>query len=58
MDGWISKRPLSSVFLTSAEKARRQSREVNQGSIRKLLSAGPKSIDLFLKIILKGGFIE
>ena len=57
MDGSISERLLISVFLPSAKKGRRKSREVNQGSIRKLLSASPKSIDLFLKIISKGGFI-
>jgi len=58
MDGYISERLLISVFLPSAKKGRRKAREVNQDSIRKLLSASPKSIDLFLKIILKGGFIK
>jgi hypothetical protein len=42
----------------SAKKERRKYKEVNQGSIRKLLSASPKSIELFLKIISKGDFIK
>lgn len=36
MDGSIFERLLISVFLPSAKKGRRKSREVNQGSIRKL----------------------
>jgi hypothetical protein len=58
MDGSISERLLISLFLPSMKKGRRKSGEVNQVSIRKLLSASPKSIDLFLEIISKGGFIK
>jgi hypothetical protein len=47
-------RLLISVFIPSAEKGCRKSREENHGSIRKPLSAISKSIDCFSKSFRKG----